>query len=101
MINIPTDRPFVFDGAFGTYYASLYPSASRCEEANIEYPERVISIHREYIAAGADAIKTNTFTLNKVTVTDPVKLDKLISGAVSCALAACSITLKLMQIFLR
>lgn len=89
MINIPTDRPFVFDGAFGTYYASLYPSASRCEEANIEYPERVISIHREYIAAGADAIKTNTFTLNKVTVTDPVKLDKLISGAVSCALAAC------------
>lgn len=57
-------KPFLFDGAFGTYYASLYDEDMPCELANIKYPSRVTQIHREYCEAGANAIKTNTFSAN-------------------------------------
>ncbi|MGX8851009.1 bifunctional homocysteine S-methyltransferase/methylenetetrahydrofolate reductase [Amedibacillus sp. YH-ame10] len=60
---------FLFDGAFGTYYASLYDGDINCELANIKYPQRVLEIHQEYIRAGAQAIKTNTFNAN------PAKLE--------------------------
>ena len=52
----------LFDGAMGTYYSICYPDdTSKCEWANINHPERIIKIYNEYIAAGANAIKTNTF----------------------------------------
>ena len=52
----------LFDGAMGTYYSTCYPDdTSKCEWANINHPERIIKIHNEYIKAGANAIKTNTF----------------------------------------
>ncbi len=54
----------LFDGAFGTYYAKKYEEEGLCENANLEYPQRVASIHEEYINAGAMAIKTNTFAVN-------------------------------------
>ncbi|SFG33941.1 homocysteine S-methyltransferase [Lachnospiraceae bacterium C7] len=53
---------FLFDGGFGTYYSEKYNDiSSKCEMANITYSKRVLDIHKEYILAGADAIKTNTF----------------------------------------
>ncbi|MEG2685074.1 MAG: bifunctional homocysteine S-methyltransferase/methylenetetrahydrofolate reductase [Erysipelotrichaceae bacterium] len=55
---------FVFDGAMGTYYASIYNDVTNCEEVNLTYPERILKIHQEYIKAGCDAIKTNTFGAN-------------------------------------
>lgn len=52
----------VFDGAFGTYYTEKYPEEKLpCETANINHPERVLAIHREYLEAGCRALKTNTF----------------------------------------
>lgn len=54
----------LFDGAFATYYASLYEVHEACEMANINHPQRVLEIHQAYIAAGCDAIKTNTFGAN-------------------------------------
>ena len=58
----------LFDGAFGTYYSKKYQSEQPCEFACIEYPERVLEIHQEYIAAGAMAIKTNTFAANTISL---------------------------------
>lgn len=56
----------LFDGAMGTYFARRAADPSRpCEYANLEAPEQVESIHREYIGAGARAIKTNTFAANR------------------------------------
>lgn len=56
----------VFDGAMGTYYATLKENpAVKCELANISEPEMILSIHRKYIAAGCSAIKTNTFGANE------------------------------------
>lgn len=55
-----------FDGAFGTYYAQIFDTDELPERANETHPERVLQIHREYIEAGADIIRTNTFATNTV-----------------------------------
>lgn len=58
----------LFDGAFGTYYASLYDTKELPELANTNNPERVIRIHKEYIEAGSQLIRTNTFATNTITL---------------------------------
>ena len=55
------DRPFLFDGAFGTYYFSKTGDEAPCELANLTAPQTVLDIHREYAASGCAALKTNTF----------------------------------------
>lgn len=49
------------DGSFGTYYAEKYQTTELPETANTKYPERVKTIHEEYLAAGAQLIRTNTY----------------------------------------
>lgn len=55
----------LFDGAMGTYYSSGYDSGIACEAANLLGRDSIYSIHKEYIDAGANAIKTNTFGANR------------------------------------
>ena len=58
---------FLLDGSMGTYYASKTDTVGRgCEYANLSEPEVISAIHSEYIKAGADAIKTNTFAINRI-----------------------------------
>ena len=57
-------RPLLFDGGMGTYYKAK--PGQECEQANLTDPEGVLAVHREYLAAGADAIKTNTFGLPRM-----------------------------------
>lgn len=53
------------DGAMGTYiYARGGEMESCFDELNLSNPDEVMAIHREYIAAGADIIETNTFGAN-------------------------------------
>lgn len=55
-------RFLLMDGAMGTYYAQIYPAEeSTSEFANITHPERIEHIHAEYIAAGAQLLRTNSF----------------------------------------
>ena len=49
-------KPLLFDGGMGTYYKAA-PGAD-CEMANLTDPEGVKKVHAEYLAAGAQAIKT-------------------------------------------
>jgi methionine synthase / methylenetetrahydrofolate reductase(NADPH) len=52
----------VCDGAMGTMLHAGGVSLDRClPELNVSHPDLVRSIHRAYIAAGADIIETNTF----------------------------------------
>ncbi len=55
----------LFDGAMGTYYSSKYNESIACELANLTDSQSVYNIHKEYINAGADGIKTNTFGANR------------------------------------
>ena len=57
-------KPLLFDGGMGTYYKTA-PGAD-CEMANLTDPEGVKKVHAEYLAAGAQAIKTNTFGLPRM-----------------------------------
>lgn len=64
-------QKLLFDGAFGTYYSQLYDTRELPEFANIKHPERVRKIHEEYIAAGAQIIRTNTFAANTISLQQP------------------------------
>ena len=57
-------RPLLFDGAMGTCYKAA--PGVECEQANLTDPAGVLAVHREYLAAGADAVKTNTFSLPRL-----------------------------------
>lgn len=58
-------RPLLFDGAMGTYYAARNRrDTGSCEQANLTNPAEILAIHREYLTAGCQAIKTNTFGVN-------------------------------------
>ena len=56
-------RPWLLaDGATGTNYFQMgLVSGDAPEMWNFEHPERVRQLHREFIAAGADIVLTNTF----------------------------------------
>lgn len=66
-------QKLLFDGAFGTYYAQLYDTKELPELANETNAQRVIKIHEEYIEAGAEIIRTNTFASNTFALEMPWK----------------------------
>lgn len=56
----------LLDGAMGTYLtAKTHLRPDCCELSNLDSPEEVLAIHREYLAAGCNAISTNTFGANR------------------------------------
>lgn len=66
--TILNTQKLLFDGAFGTYYAQLYDTKELPELANTAHPERIRQIHEEYMEAGAQVIRTNTFASNTVSL---------------------------------
>lgn len=61
------DNILLFDGGMGTYYSEkIHTIGSGCEYANINNPDIIKEIHREYFKAGSKAIKTNTFSVNRI-----------------------------------
>lgn len=78
-------RPLFFDGAFGTYYAEISGENELCELANLNDKDTVLKIHKDYIAAGADAIKTNTFAANTHVYRDLDTVEKIITEGYNIA----------------
>ncbi len=61
------DRVHLFDGAMGTVLYGRGVFVNVCYDAlAVDQPEIVASIHREYVAAGAEIVETNTFGANPV-----------------------------------
>ncbi len=59
-------RPFVTDGAMGTLLHERGVEIDACfDELNLTQPAVVADIHRDYIQAGAEILKTNTFGANR------------------------------------
>jgi len=59
--------PLLADGAMGTLLFERGIPYERCfDEVNASQPAMVEAIHREYLAAGAELIETNTFGANAV-----------------------------------
>ena len=61
-LDLLSNRVVLFDGAMGTmlYERGVFINRS-FDEVNLSAPAMIERIHREYIAAGADCIETNTF----------------------------------------
>jgi homocysteine S-methyltransferase len=58
--------PLLADGAMGTMlYARGASLDENYDQLNLTNPELVASVHRAYLAAGADLIETNTFGANR------------------------------------
>ena len=56
----------ILDGAMGTYYSNVVNRPGAISEfANCSDPELIEAIHKDYIAAGARIIRTNTFAANQ------------------------------------
>jgi len=60
---------FLLDGAMGTQLFARGVKAGKCSDyLNIESPEIILDIQRAYIKAGSDAVLTNTFGANRITL---------------------------------
>ncbi len=66
-VDALNSRPWLLaDGATGTNYFQMgLVSGDAPELWNVDHPDRVRKLHREFIAAGADIILTNTFGGNR------------------------------------
>jgi methionine synthase / methylenetetrahydrofolate reductase(NADPH) len=63
---LSSPKPILADGAMGTMLHNRGVGFARCfDELNLTDPGMVAEIHREYITAGAQMIKTNTFGANR------------------------------------
>ncbi len=70
-LSVLSEQVVVFDGAMGTRLYELGVFLNKCfDELNVSNGALVESVHRSYVAAGADVIETNTFGANRL------KLDK-------------------------
>jgi homocysteine S-methyltransferase len=59
-------RPILADGAMGTVLNSRGVLISRCfDELNLTDPSLILSVHEEYLQAGAEILETNTFGANR------------------------------------
>lgn len=76
-----------FDGGTGTLLQSMgLESGEKPETWNIKFPEKIIELHKSYLQAGADIIKTNTFGINADKFEN---YEELIKAGINCAKKAC------------
>ncbi|MEF9939946.1 MAG: homocysteine S-methyltransferase family protein [Clostridium sp.] len=84
-------RILFFDGGMGSLLqAAGLPPGELPESWNIKYPEKIIKLHRDYLEAGCDMIKTNTFGANRLKYNRDTEydLEEIVTAAVSNAKAA-------------
>lgn len=63
--NLIKNKRLYFDGGYGTIFQKKgLPAGTLGEVWNIENPEVIKNIHKDYLNAGADIIKANTFNGN-------------------------------------
>ncbi len=66
-LQLLRQRPMLCDGATGTLlYARGIPYEQCFDALNLSQPALIGGIHREYIAAGAEIIETNSFGANRI-----------------------------------
>src|SRR5579871_678277 len=64
--DIFASRPVLADGAMGTVLYARGVFINRCyDELNLSDPNLILSVHEEYLQAGAEIIETNTFGANR------------------------------------
>lgn len=76
---------FILDGGMGTLLQERGLALGELPERwNVTHAEEIISIHRAYLSAGANAITTNTFGANALKYSDE-ELFSVVNAAIDCA----------------
>lgn len=70
MEQVIKQRILILDGAMGTMIGQLMGRTGNSDELNLSRPDVIADIHRQYLAAGADIITTNTFNAQRVSQAD-------------------------------
>jgi methionine synthase I (cobalamin-dependent) len=64
--DIFANRPVLADGAMGTVLYARGIFINRCyDELNLTDPGLILSVHEEYLQAGAELLESNTFGANR------------------------------------
>ena len=82
------NRILFFDGGTGSLLQAAGLGAGELPETwNISHPETVVKIHRDYLNAGCDMVKTNTFGANRLKFNDHTEftLREVVEAAVANA----------------
>jgi methionine synthase / methylenetetrahydrofolate reductase(NADPH) len=67
LAEILASRPLLADGAMGTVLYARGIFINRCyDELNLSDPGLILSVHEEYLQAGAEILETNTFGANRI-----------------------------------
>jgi homocysteine S-methyltransferase len=76
--DVLAERPLLADGAMGTVLYARGIFINRCyEELNLSDPGLILSVHEEYLQAGAEILETNTFGGNRIRLARHGLADKL------------------------
>ena len=76
----------LFDGAMGTQLQERGLAAGELPELLcLTNPDQITDIHAAYVAAGSEAVTTNTFGANAMKLGDAATVDEIFSAAVACA----------------
>ena len=76
----------VFDGAMGTQLQARGLAAGELPELLcLTNPDEIRDIHAAYVAAGSEAVTTNTFGANAMKLGDAATVEEIFSAAVRCA----------------
>ena len=83
IVELIKEKRIYFDGGMGTMLQKQGLKPGELPELwNVEHPDIITDIHRQYLNAGANIITTNTFGINSLKHTN---YDELISSAINCA----------------
>lgn len=85
--KINYDSFLLFDGGMGTMLQAYGLKGGELPEGlNIKNPDIILKVHKDYVAAGADVITTNTFGANRYKLEGSgYSLDEVIKSAVKIA----------------
>lgn len=78
----------IFDGAMGTMLQGVLPVGASPETLNVTEPDKVLSVHRKYVEAGADVITANTFGANRMKYHGEPSLQEVIEAGIRVAKAS-------------
>ncbi len=70
MEQVIKQRILILDGAMGTMIGQVLGKTGNSDELNLSRPDVIADIHRQYLAAGADIITTNTFSAQRISQAD-------------------------------
>ncbi|MDE7336521.1 MAG: homocysteine S-methyltransferase family protein, partial [Clostridia bacterium] len=76
----------LLDGALGTQFQKRGLAVGAMpEKLNVENPDLVYSVAKEYIDAGSDVVLTNTFGANRKKLGDVNEVNRLIKAGITIA----------------